>query len=736
VRLREILLLSTKKSKIHIMKIAFMLVLLLVTTVSFSQTKPKAKAKEKAPTQKEMEAALRDAQGMMDEMMKEMSDEDRKMMDSMGIKLPNMKNVKVPKATDKQWAEAFEDENRIVPKKDNARIAAIPKNVTTAKLPSYIAAIQKKMTGQMEAGTIAIGNNIYKEIQAKTKSTRQSGSMATSLWMSGQPELSLYLLGKVCAEDASDADNLSSYAAALTMQGGEHLAIPILQLLSVKYRKNTTVLNNLGQAWFGLGDIAKAEKYLDSALTIYPYHPQANLTKASIEESRGNVPKAIEAVKKSIRHSYTKEKEEKLNKLGQKLVRKDLRIPFRASADPLGLLNMRRPDYPMSVAQMDPLKPAWDAFNKECDDKMLKIRDEITKLTSQYAASTAAMAKSAMSSIEQGGLFTISQSPFFRKATINLAECKSFYEEKFKKETDRFMTYRKDLDAIEKRFPPPQPEAPCSQRRSVIDGLVKASNERKKQYDEETLPLYRHFYNDMAYWSQFTSTSPLEFKLIVLNFQLDWLQKVRELQPVYDLWSHKGQFKDCVEEEEGKPGKLSDFDDVACNYKATIDYGISRTEISCGRTNTTYFFGTHSYTTKEMGEKYIGATVKVKPRLSVGADAGPLSVEAFVGGDFTIELDEKNQVKDWGGTVGGGIETSAGGNVGPVKVQGTVTTEIEVEVGPNGIGDVNMIGTAEMTAGALGQKVTIGVQDKVSLISGHGSVTGTGIMKGTVLSEW
>lgn len=717
------------------MKIAFALVLLLITGASFSQTKPKAKAREKAPTQKEMEAALKDAQGMMEEMMKEMSDEDRKMMDSMGIKMPNMKNVKVPKASDKQLAEAFEDEERIVPRKDNARIAAIPKQVTAAKLPAYIAAIQKKMTAQMESKMIVIGNNIYKEIQAKAKSVRQSGSMATSLWMSGQPELSLYLLGKVCAEDASDADNLSSYAAALTMQGGEHLAIPILQILSVKYRKNTTVLNNLGQAWFGLGDLAKAEKYLDSTLAIYPFHPPANLTKASIEESRGNVPKAIEAVKKSIRHSYTKEKEEKLNKLGEKLTRKDLRIPFRASADPLGLLNMRRPDYPMSIAQMDALAPAWEEFNKAVDNKMLQIQKEISQATAQYAASTAAMAKSAMASIEQGGLFTFSQSPFFRKATINLAECKTFYEQKFKKETDRFMTYRKDLDEIEKRYKPAAPEAPCSQHRDAINALIKASNERKKQYDEETLPLYRHFYNDMAYWSQFTSTSPTEFRLIVLNFQLGWLQKVRELQPV-NLWGYKGKFKDCVDKENGKPGKLSDFDDVACNYKATINYGIAVQEISCGRTNTTYFFGTHSYTTKELGEKYIGATVKVKPRISVGGDAGPLGVEAFVGGDFTIELDANNQVKDWSGTIGGGIETSAGGNVGPVKVEGTVTTEIEVEVGPHGIGDVNMIGTAEMTAGALGQKVTIGVQDKVSLISGHGSVTGTGIMKGTILSEW
>lgn len=57
-----------------------------------------------------------------------MDPETLRMMDSMGIKRPSFKNV--PTVSNQQLKEAIENENRIVPKKDVVRIAAIPKTVT------------------------------------------------------------------------------------------------------------------------------------------------------------------------------------------------------------------------------------------------------------------------------------------------------------------------------------------------------------------------------------------------------------------------------------------------------------------------------------------------------------------------------------------------------------------------------------------------------------------------------
>src|SRR5215203_2840828 len=95
--------------------------LLLFMGIAFAQ--PKTKAKEKAPTQKEMADMMKEMQGAMDEI----SPEDKKMMDSMGIKLPDMKSMQknVSGVTDAQLQKAFEDDNRIVPQKDEARIKAV-----------------------------------------------------------------------------------------------------------------------------------------------------------------------------------------------------------------------------------------------------------------------------------------------------------------------------------------------------------------------------------------------------------------------------------------------------------------------------------------------------------------------------------------------------------------------------------------------------------------------------------
>ncbi len=101
--------------------------LFLSAHLLFAQVKPKKK--ESAPTQKEMEEALKEAQKELDAM----SPEDKRMMDSMGIKMPSMKNI--PKVSDQQLAAAWEDENRLVPKKDVARLSAIP---ATPRKPVFL----------------------------------------------------------------------------------------------------------------------------------------------------------------------------------------------------------------------------------------------------------------------------------------------------------------------------------------------------------------------------------------------------------------------------------------------------------------------------------------------------------------------------------------------------------------------------------------------------------------------
>jgi len=261
----------------------------LMFIVAFVTAQTKSKPEAKPPTHNDMEQQMKEAQKALDGM----SPEEKKMMEEMGLKIPSFNEV--PKVNDKQLADAYEDETRIVPEKDGARIASISKiPLTNATLPAFLTAAQGKVITQLKPDSKSKGEEIYQLTKLTYNASAIAiGNTAANLWMLGKVELAIYVMGKACMDDPTNSDNLNNYAAMLSMCGAEQLSIPLLNTINKRFPQNSTILNNLGQAWFGLGDIDKAEKYIDSTIRIYAYHPQANITKAAIEESKGNTAAAV-----------------------------------------------------------------------------------------------------------------------------------------------------------------------------------------------------------------------------------------------------------------------------------------------------------------------------------------------------------------------------------------------------------------------------------------------------------
>ena len=717
------------KNKI-ILLIALVLPLLLM-----AQPGKKPKPKEKPPTQTEMEKMMKEAQMEIDNI----DPETLRMMDSMGIKRPSLKNV--PKVNSKQLADAWEAESLLVPKKDVVRIAAIPKTVTDARIAAYITSIQNKAVAFLKPEVKNMADEIYSYIKLKSKNSTEAGNMAIGLWVAGQPEIAYYMLGKICADDPSNTDNLSNYASMLSTLGAQHLAIPVLNNLNAKFPKNSTLLNNLGQAWFGLGEIVKAEKYLDSAIRIYAYHPQANLTKAAIEEGKGNSAKAIEALKKSIKHSYTKEKEEKLSKLGYKLTRADVRLPFKPSADPLGLGRFRQPDYPKSVSELKALIPQWEAFDKDCDKEIAKLKNELAEAGVKSEQNVKKTMAQSMQAVYNGGIIpAAAQVPLYAaKASLAMQDVVSLHEVKMKKLVEKFLALGNELDQLQKTRKRPAPEAPCEAHIKAQDDFLNKYNGLKQSYNNEFLKQLKLFYNDMAYWSQYTSTDDVQFEIVRLSFMIGWLEKLKEYRPLLTAGGYEFA-AECVEKKDAKPGKLAEFDDIACGYKSKIDYAIIKIETNCSHSTTTYNLGKIKFIEKELGQNYIGGTLILKPKISADVPIGPLGVEIFAGAEINIELDKENDVKDWNGTISSGIETGVGISAGPVKAGVSVTEAIEIEISSKGVGDVNVVTKVEASAGVkigpVGKSVEIGVESRASLVTGKVTESGTGVLKNIKMPEW
>ena len=333
-------------------KYVLLSILLLGWNSLFAQPGKKPAPTEKPPTQKEMEDMMKEAQKAMEEM----SPEDKKMMDSMGMKMPDLKSTQknVAGISDAQLKKAFDDENRIVPEKDAARInMAMATTLNNADVSAYISKTHIAVLGKLPAATKAKALQV---LQQANKLNSSVANTAVGLWIDGKPTLALYLMGEACKADPSNAINLNNYAAFLSMSGAEQLALPILVNLNKRYPSNSSILNNITQAWLGLGDIPRAEKYADSTIRIYAYHPQANMAKCLIEESKGNIPAAVEAARKAISKSYSSEKESKLKKLGYSLKDKDVDWDRPMPQDPLGLTKFTWPDFPLDVEQSKPLE--------------------------------------------------------------------------------------------------------------------------------------------------------------------------------------------------------------------------------------------------------------------------------------------------------------------------------------------------------------------------------------------
>ena len=168
-------------------KYFFILAILFAVNIALAQPGKKPVAKEKPPTQKEMEDMMKEAQKAIDEL----DPETKKMMDSMGIKMPDTKQMKKNTSgiSDKQLADAWEDENRIVPKRSEVRIASISQKVNDATMARYLAAMQKKITEQLTPDIKSTGDEVINYIKSNAKNSSEAGNMADAIWIASKTTL-------------------------------------------------------------------------------------------------------------------------------------------------------------------------------------------------------------------------------------------------------------------------------------------------------------------------------------------------------------------------------------------------------------------------------------------------------------------------------------------------------------------------------------------------------------------
>jgi Flp pilus assembly protein TadD len=593
--------------------------------------------------------------------MKNMDPETKKMMDSLGIKMPTVQNA--PKVGDKALAEAYEEQTRLVPKKDAARIASISKQmIADGAMPAFISKAHSSVTTILSAQIKQEAEQIYQYVKTKENDNKALSDAASGLWISGNYKHALYLMGKATQENPSDPDNLNNYAAFLTMSGAEQVSIPILLNLNTKFPKNSTILNNLGQAWFGLGETDKAEKYLDSAIMFFSTHSQANYTRCLLEQNKGDKKKATDAMKRSIENSYSKEKDNKLRDLGYELTDKDLRWNFSIPVDALGLEKFHLPKFPMNTDQVYMYEDEWKAFRNECNEKKKIWDDKNQKLYPEQQQQALDEQKRLLAAVKnQQRVGSTVLVPFYHPKAVKklkymvddkdgsiqykrqkLIEEQRLAEQKvsqLKKQMDEELnkvmkdvfvsTINGDGGVSEEQY--------CTMYNGVVNKYLPQANMALYKARLEQLEFERKQINNQAYFNMFTMDE-LTFEIFKNGARSGWLNTLAETQVVF--W--RCPLKSTKEKKEQTGNKLPDFDDLHCEYNSSLNFFIGSFEMNCSRMTTKFDTDPLKINIKEdlnSGEIIRGA-VEVRVQKGIGGvDKGPVRVEIKAGAAVQIEID-------------------------------------------------------------------------------------------------
>ena len=281
-------------------------------------------------------------------------------------------NQNFSNTSDQSFQQATKSNNQSLPKKDLKRIGNLPKQIfSDQELGGFVKTVFTKIEKKLPADELSAAKEIFDEIKAnylkdkpKYKMSNAISNAATGCWIYGHWEKTIWLAGKACIDDVTDLYKINNYASYLSMLGCEDAAIPILEWLNQKRPKSAPILNNLGQAWFGLGEIPKAKQYLENAVNIDEYHSLANLTLSKIYKSEGDYMRAVGAMKASIKKCWTPEKEAELEKLGEKLEDEDIDFDYPMDDDPLGYEPFLHafPTFPDNVSETAKSNAEWDAY--------------------------------------------------------------------------------------------------------------------------------------------------------------------------------------------------------------------------------------------------------------------------------------------------------------------------------------------------------------------------------------
>ncbi|MBI3137935.1 MAG: hypothetical protein HYZ15_05055 [Sphingobacteriales bacterium] len=551
---------------------------------------------------------------MQDSMMKQMQ-QFEKAMRQLGNGLPPQQG----KTNTKKLPVSVQDDNEKLPlpPRNNKLLAAIPsKTFTKAELVTYVNSLQTKLAQQKENAV---------EIKAAQAGMKKYPAplhhrLALLFFTKKQEVPALYIICSVIKANPANTLAVSNLAALLNHAGFPHKSIPVAKHLLPQAPKSAVVNNNLGQAYFQLGDMDNAIRFLSATLSTEPLHIEANATLGYINEARGNASAAANHYSNSLKSGYNKAAAE-----GLKRTRPDddisnkLRLPPRMSYPEMDdNLPFACPSGPVSNYEASVIFNARMAAETEAWDKARAGYDERAGRNMGQNIMTLVRSQG------RGGTLAVGLNPLFHKAQLVTAKSYRTYTDELVRIENEFEKWQKEFNSEwAARFKDActglDPDACCAKETGLYNAKNAAYISRYNRYCEDTWNNARWHYNTVAYWYPYVKNVPMGARdLIVARGIL--LGTAAKLTRVHVVEYTCG----VAIERTDTSDKKDHFRNIDCPVSFKIPLGAGDVTLSCEALSVDlgegivggfeYQFGSGQTTL------YIGAGVQ--------AEAGILSVEA------------------------------------------------------------------------------------------------------------
>jgi TolA-binding protein len=275
------------------------------------------------------------------------------------------------------------------PVSKKARVAGISNKILTdAQVGNWVQEMIKKLAPQMPAPEKEF---VDTAISKSGGSSVALSNMAVAAWYTGHAKAALMTALHAATLPHPEAA-LNSVAAILNLSGYEEKAVPVLLNLLTKYPGNSTVLNNLGQAFYGLGDDEKARTYFLQCIKRSPNHPEACNTMALIFLKAGRSEEAVAYLQQSLKGAYNASAR---NTLEEQEPDYDF-IPVEEDhfARPAGLpdWDIQIPELPYDVYSLNTIRNKHEKFRQRMDDIIADLDKKISVESAKEPAEILAQA--------------------------------------------------------------------------------------------------------------------------------------------------------------------------------------------------------------------------------------------------------------------------------------------------------------------------------------------------------